>query len=177
MDTSQSVCLNSVDFELGSTEDMTTPFVPVLATTNPFVLLIIGVAFYFLYQRKLKPYFTPRWEEFKRRREEEAELAAIKKNPDIYREKMEAMERARQRMQEQYDQAAREMQEKEAAKEEAKRQEKIQEWENFKEGKGYRNKSDKFKTSNEATNESGKTPGTKKKATLRSGTFLKILTP
>lgn len=138
-----------------------------IATANPFVLIIIGVGFYFLYQRKIKPYLAPKWEEFKRRREEEAEIAAIKKNPDLYRERMEAVERARQRMQEQYDMAAQELKEKEAAKEEAKRQEKIQEWENFKDGKGYRNKSDKYKNNNEPTTESGQTLGGKKKSTLR----------
>ena len=53
------------------------------------------------------------------------------RNPDRYREKMEAMDMVRKRQQEQYEAAARLLAEREREKEEEKRRQRFQELENL----------------------------------------------
>jgi len=71
--------------------------------SNPWALLILLFLMYKLY-RLIGPMITEpimeRWNEWQIKREEQAEAARYKKNPDEYQSKMEAMEVARNRMQE-----------------------------------------------------------------------------
>ena len=66
--------------------------------SNPWFILLCVVGLYMFYQRKVKPflgevgYSYSTWQE---QRRAAAEVAAQKKNPDLYREKIEAMDRAR----------------------------------------------------------------------------------
>lgn len=110
-----------------------------LGMLNPWVVLLTAVGLYFLYQR-FKPQIEERWSEWSERRQREAETAEIKKNPDLYREKMEAMELARRRMQERYTTESILAAEKAAEREEEKKRQQVEEWENLQQGKGYRNR-------------------------------------
>ena len=53
---------------------------------------------------------------------------------------MEEMERARNRLQQQYELRTAEWREKQAEKEEIRRQQEIEDWENHQQGKGYKNR-------------------------------------
>ena len=106
---------------------------------NPWYVVLLAVILYVIYNR-YRDQIEARLAEWKRRREEHAEVAAIKKNPDIYRSKMEAMERARRAMQDRYDGQAAAFAERERVREEEKQRERAQELENLMSGKGYRNK-------------------------------------
>merc|ERR1719452_378258 len=81
-----------------------------------------------------------RWYEWQVKREEQAEAARYKKNPDEYKSKMEAMELARNRMQERDNEDAEAMDAKRMELEERKREQEIQEWEDHQQGKGYKNR-------------------------------------
>jgi len=106
--------------------------------------LLTAIGLYMLYQRLIKPRVLDvgaaygNWQE---QRSQAAEVAAQKKNPDLYRQRMEAMALARERQQAEYDVAARLLAEKEREKEEKKRAEKLEQLENLRSGKGYNNKS------------------------------------
>jgi len=112
--------------------------------SNPWALLILAFLLYKIYgklrDRFLEPFFY-RYEEWKEKQKQQSEAAEMKKNPDQYRAKMEAMELARNRMQEQYKRSADEWKERLAAREEQKRQQDIEDWENHKQGKGYKSRS------------------------------------
>ena len=73
--------------------------------SNPWAMLILLFLMYKLY-KLISPMvsepLTERWTQWQQRREEQAEAARYKKNPDEYKSKMEAMETARLRMQERY---------------------------------------------------------------------------
>merc|ERR1719341_1390753 len=73
--------------------------------SNPWAMLILLFLMYKLY-RLISPMITEplaeRWSQWQLKREEQAEAARYKKNPDEYKSKMEAMELARLRMQERY---------------------------------------------------------------------------
>ena len=112
---------------------------PVLAMVNPWMVVALAVSLYFLYQR-FRPQIQERWAEYNERRQREAETAEIKKNPDLYRERMEAMEAARRKMQERYTAEAMVAAEKAAEREEERRRQQLEDWENLQQGKGYRNK-------------------------------------
>merc|ERR1711892_646659 len=77
--------------------------------SNPWAMLILLFLMYKLY-RLISPMITEplaeRWSQWQQKREEQAEAAEYKKNPDIYKSKMEAMEMARLRMQERYNEDA-----------------------------------------------------------------------
>ena len=92
-----------------------------LTTTNPWLLLLLCIGLYQLWSRLVGPWLEPRIATWQRERAEAAEIAEVKKNPDLYRRRMEGMELARRRMQESYDVAATEKIQREAAKEEQKR--------------------------------------------------------
>merc|ERR1712110_1134817 len=105
--------------------------------------------------------------EWQQKREYLADVEHVKKNPDFYRARMEAMERARQKQQEAHDIAARELAEKEKQKEEERRAHKVEQLENLLEGKGYNNKSNR--TCASESNNSGTTSKVKKnKSKFRS---------
>ena len=73
--------------------------------SNPWAMLILLFLLYKLY-KVISPMvsepLTERWSQWQQKREEQAEAARYKKNPDEYKSKMEAMEMARLRMQERY---------------------------------------------------------------------------
>ncbi|XP_076457760.1 selenoprotein S-like [Babylonia areolata] len=97
-----------------------------------FLLLGVVVVLY------LKSRFLqPRLDSWQQQRED----ASYKKMDEgKAQSQLEAMERARQRMQEQLDRQAAEYKLKQKEKEEKARQEKIADWERHQEGKGYRSK-------------------------------------
>jgi len=114
--------------------------------SNPWALLILAFLLYKLY-RLIMPMLTEplseRWSQWQERRELQAEAARIKKNPDEYKSKMEAMEMARLRMQERYNEDAETMAIKRMEKEEMKREQEIKEWDDHLLGKGYKNRANK----------------------------------
>lgn len=61
-------------------------------------------------------------------------------DPDTAQRRLEAMERARMRLQEEHDAKAAVYAEQQKQREEEKRKQKIEEWDSFQEGKGYRSK-------------------------------------
>lgn len=61
-------------------------------------------------------------------------------DPDTTQRRLEAMERARKKLQEEHDAKAAMYAEQQKQKEEEKRKQKIEEWENLQDGKGYRSK-------------------------------------
>jgi len=110
---------------------------------NPWVLLILAYIAYKIYNRIQARYINPLLERFDAYREQkrvEAEAASIKKNPDQYLNKMEAMEAARAKLQQQYDQTTKQWQIRKTEQEEKKRQQEIEDWENHQQGKGYKNR-------------------------------------
>merc|ERR1712012_540883 len=106
--------------------------------SNPWVLLLIAIAIYYLIQRLE---LNIKYQNWKEQRQYAAEAEHVEKNPDLYRARMEAMEKARQKQQEAHDIASRELAEKERQKEEERRAQKVEQLENLLEGKGYNNKS------------------------------------
>ncbi|XP_059095703.1 selenoprotein S-like [Tigriopus californicus] len=106
---------------------------------NPWYVVFVAVLAFVIYQR-FKDLFDAKWARWQRELQERHEQAQLKKNPDLFRAKMEAMEAARRRMQDKYDQESREAVAKMKEREEEKRQQQIQDWENLQQGKGYRNK-------------------------------------
>jgi len=111
--------------------------------SNPWALLILLFLLYKLY-RLVSPMITEplleRWNQWQVQREVQAEAARYKKNPDEFKSKMEAMELARMRMQERYNEDAQVMAVKRMELEERKREQEIEEWENHQQGKGYKNR-------------------------------------
>lgn len=139
----------------------------VLLSLNPwYYVLLLGVLYYLYYRRRDE--IHERYGQWQQERAESAEIAAIKKNPDLYREKMEAMERARRAMQERYDREAAVAAERATEKEEERRKDKLEQLENLAAGKGYKNK---VKVEEAEFKDGVKRSGSdKKKATFRSGT-------
>jgi len=119
--------------------------------SNPWVILLTAIGLYMFYKKYIKAKVLDvgstyaSWQE---QRTQAAEVAAQKKNPDLYRQRMEAVALARERQQAEYDQAARLLAEKEKEKEEKKRAEKLEQLENLRSGKGYNNKSEQSSKSN-----------------------------
>jgi len=105
---------------------------------NPWLLLIIAIVVYKIWQR-IKPGIMERYYDWQERKKEEEYAARYHKNPDEFRQKMEAMDLARAAMQEKYDKDAMEWAEKMREKEERRRQQDIEDWEAHKQGKGYKN--------------------------------------
>ena len=64
--------------------------------SNPWVLLLIAIAVYYLIQ-KLE--LNIKYQNWREQRQYAAEAEHVKKNPDLYRARMEAMEKARQKQQ------------------------------------------------------------------------------
>jgi len=111
--------------------------------SNPWALLIIAFLIYKIYGRIKQRYIDPlldRFDEWNEQRREQAEAASIKKNPDEYRSKMEAMEVARAKLQEQYDRSTHEWMLRKSEQEEKKRQQEIEDWENHQQGKSYKSR-------------------------------------
>jgi len=130
--------------------------------SNPWVLLLIAIAVYYLIQ-KLE--LNIKYQNWREQRQYAAEAEHVKKNPDLYRARMEAMEKARQKQQEAHDIAARELAEKERQKEEERRAQKVEQLENLLEGKGYNNKSGR---TGESEKPSSTTKVNKTKSNFRS---------
>ena len=64
--------------------------------SNPWIWLITAIAVYYLIKRLE---LNTKYNDWQQKREYAAEAEHIKKNPDFYRQRMEEMERARQRQQ------------------------------------------------------------------------------
>jgi hypothetical protein len=90
------------------------------------------VVLYYLYHR-----FSPSYESYRRRREEQDYLNV---DPDVARQRMEEMEVARRRLQEEHDAQAARHAEVLKKKEEEKRKRNIEDWERHQRGGGYRSK-------------------------------------
>ena len=71
--------------------------------SNPWILLLCAIFLYMLYQRYVKPALLDpageAYQAWQERRQVDADVAAQKKNPDLYRARMEAMALARERQQ------------------------------------------------------------------------------
>jgi len=130
---------------------------------NPWIWLLTAIIVYYLIKRLE---LDSKYYGWKEKREYEAEAEHIKKNPDFYRQRMEAMERARQKQQEAHDLSARLLAEKEKQKEEERRAEKLEQLENLVNGKGYNNKSSKNCVG--ASNSTGTTSKNQTKSNFRS---------
>lgn len=111
----------------------------ILLTTNPWLLLIIAIVLYKIWQR-LRPGIMEKYYTWQEERKEAEYAAHYHKNPDMFRQKMEAMDEARARMQERYDRDTEQWAAKQKEIEEKKRQQDIEDWENHKQGKGYKNR-------------------------------------
>ncbi|GAB6023137.1 hypothetical protein CHUAL_007220 [Chamberlinius hualienensis] len=99
--------------------------------------LILAVCLYFLWTKFLKS----KYNEWKLQRELRSESAEHHKDPDRSLKHLQGLEAARQRMQEAYDTRVAQHAEKTKQQEEAKRAEKINNWEQHQKGLGYHNKS------------------------------------
>lgn len=110
--------------------------------SNPWVLIILFLFFYFYVFKKFWPKIQNHWNDWRAKNEEAKVIADMKKNPDLYRQKIEAMDAIRRRQQETYEAAARLLAEKQREKDEEKQRQRLEDLENLVSGKGYRNKSD-----------------------------------
>ena len=81
-----------------------------------------------------------RYRQWQEQREQAADEAAYKKNPDLFHNKMEIMEAARLRLQARYDEDAIRAEEKRQEAEDRKTEQEIKEWEDHLAGKGYKNR-------------------------------------
>eukprot|EP00088_Acartia_fossae_P056017 TRINITY_DN6516_c0_g1_i5.p1 TRINITY_DN6516_c0_g1~~TRINITY_DN6516_c0_g1_i5.p1 ORF type:complete len:238 (-),score=82.37 TRINITY_DN6516_c0_g1_i5:801-1475(-) len=112
--------------------------------TNPWALLILAFLLYKIYGAIKVKYINPlldRVADYRELKAMEAEAAFVKKNPDQYRAKMERMEEARARLQQQYEASAQQWKQKQLELEEKRRQQEIEDWESHQKGEGYRNRS------------------------------------
>lgn len=98
--------------------------------SSPWLIVAFIALMYYVYVN----YMADRLAEWKRKREEEKEAEDMKKNPDLYRARMEAVEKNRLRLQEKYNADASRLKEKELAKEEEKRKEKMENYEAYLKG-------------------------------------------
>ncbi|KAK3699676.1 hypothetical protein RRG08_062467 [Elysia crispata] len=96
-----------------------------------FILIGIAIIVY-LYNR-----YRPQLEQWRDQREADSYK---KMDEGVAYSRLEAMERARQRMQAQLDEQAKEFAEKQRQKEEEKRQARLEDWDRHQQGKGYRSK-------------------------------------
>jgi len=111
--------------------------------SNPWALLILAFLLYKIYGKMKERFLMPiyyRYEDWCEQRKIDEEAALMKKNPDEYREKMEAMERARLKLQEHYQRSTEAWAEKQIALEEKKRQQDIEDWEGHLKGEGYKSR-------------------------------------
>ncbi|KAK6172445.1 hypothetical protein SNE40_016093 [Patella caerulea] len=109
-----------------------------------FILIAVVVAMY------LKQKLNPTLERMAKQKEERSEYK--KYDSDTAQKRLEAMEKARQKLQSQFDEQASKFAEEQKTKEEAKRQAKIEDWDRHQEGKGYRSK---FKPEESTSSSSG----------------------
>ncbi|KAL5019476.1 hypothetical protein ScPMuIL_002368 [Solemya velum] len=98
-----------------------------------FILLGVLVLLY------IKSKLAPRIQKMRQNREQNYSESK-KYDPDVAHKRLESMENARRRLQEQYDAQAAKFAEEQKKKEEIKRQEQIEDWERHQEGRGYRSK-------------------------------------
>lgn len=112
--------------------------------SNPWALLIVAFLVYKIYGVIKRAYIYPlldRISDWRDLKKWEAEAAEIKKNPDQYRSKMEELEKARARLQQNYEQTTHEWSQKQIELDEKRRQQEIEDWEDHQQGKGYKNRS------------------------------------
>lgn len=112
--------------------------------SNPWALMIVAFLVYKIYGVIKRTYIYPlldRISDWRETKKWEAEAAQIKKNPDQYRSKMEELEQARARLQQNYEKSTHAWSQKQKELEERRRQQEIEDWENHEQGKGYKNRS------------------------------------
>lgn len=124
-------------------------------------ILIGGIILYYLYQK-----YLPTYSSWQRRREEMKEEEEHKKDPDKAYQAQVSMEKARLRLQQQVNIDAEKRRIEQEQREEIKRQQKIEEWENHLQGKGYHNKTKKG-----TSDDSSSTGYIKPKKTLRKNDY------
>ncbi|XP_045136799.1 selenoprotein S A-like [Portunus trituberculatus] len=83
-------------------------------------------------------HLEPKIKRWLKKREDDQEAAEYHKNPDILLSRHQALDAARQKMQEQYNKVASDSLEKRKVREEKMREDKIAEWERMQSGKGNR---------------------------------------
>ncbi|XP_012935437.1 selenoprotein S [Aplysia californica] len=105
--------------------------VSTIQTYGWFVVALVLLGVYLA--SKLRPQLNA-W------REQRESGACKKTDVNAASSRMEAMQRARQRMQEQLDAQAKVFMEQQAEKEERQRQERLEDWERHQQGRGYRSK-------------------------------------
>merc|ERR1719495_1258889 len=88
---------------------------------NPWVLLLLAILLYKLWQ-KIRPGIMDRYNQWQDARKEAEYAAQYHKNPDQFRQKMEAMDEARARLQDRYNQSTEEWVSKQRELEEKKRE-------------------------------------------------------
>ena len=60
--------------------------------SNPWILIIVALLSYFYVFKRVWPMIVDRWTDFNLRRQQDRDLAEMVRNPDLYRQKMEAMD-------------------------------------------------------------------------------------
>merc|ERR1719187_1747555 len=88
---------------------------------NPWVLLLLAILLYKLWQ-KIRPGIMDRYNQWQDARKEAEYAAQYHKNPDQFRQKMEAMDEARARLQDRYNQSTEEWVSKQRELEEKERE-------------------------------------------------------
>ncbi|KAG8231280.1 hypothetical protein J437_LFUL010318 [Ladona fulva] len=120
--------------------DPTTPKIIInsISFVSDYGWYIIGlvICLLLLWTKKIKPAYVA----WKKRMDEREYDAKYHKDPECFRARQETMEIARLRMQLELEKKAQEYLEKQKQVEEAKRQERIADWERHEKGLGYRSK-------------------------------------
>ncbi|XP_040574864.1 uncharacterized protein [Lepeophtheirus salmonis] len=110
---------------------------------SPWFILGFAAIAYYLYVHYIRNWIY----NWRQRREEAKELASMKKNPDLWKSRLEAMEKARSRLQSEHEKAAATHASKRSKLEEEKRKKKVDDWEVLKKGGSLKNKKDSESTS------------------------------
>lgn len=123
-------------------------------------LIVIGLVILVFLWSKLKPY----WKELQNKWERQQEIANF--DPIKAASQQERMEDARRRLQEKQDAKAAKFMEDQRLVDEARRREKIEDWDRHQEGKGYRTK--RYKSPDSAQSSTSSQPKKPKKPLRKS---------
>lgn len=126
-------------------------------------LIVIGLVILVFLWSKLKPY----WKELQNKWERQQEIANF--DPIKAASQQERMEDARRRLQEKQDAKAAKFMEDQRLVDEARRREKIEDWDRHQEGKGYRTK--RYKSPEDSAQSSTSSQPKKPKKPLRKSDY------
>lgn len=126
-------------------------------------LIVIGLVILVFLWSKLKPY----WKELQNKWERQQEIANF--DPIKAASQQERMEDARRRLQEKQDAKAAKFMEDQRVADEARRREKIEDWDRHQEGKGYRTK--RYKCPEDSAQSSTSSQPKKPKKPLRKSDY------